>query len=289
MILNLSSTSFRKVTIVGVGLMGGSMGMAIRKHRQAKEVVGLSPKEASLEQAIKLQAIDVGQTDVAKAIQNADLVILATPVESIIKLLPTINKHLKRGAIITDLGSTKAEIIEAAKKLLSFPQFFIGSHPMVGSEKQGVENASADLFEGATCMMTPTKDTHPHAVKRIHQLWTKLGAKVKQLDPDIHDEVLAYVSHLPHMLSFGLISAVPEKYLEHAPQSLKDMTRISASSPQMWHDICLSNSHHVVKSMDETINYLSTIRQAIVQKNSKTLIDFFTAANDKRKKLNHES
>jgi prephenate dehydrogenase len=276
---------FRRVTIVGVGLMGGSLGMALKKHRLVKEVVGLSPKRESLDQAVKSGAIDVGETDVARAVKNSDLVILATPVDSIIKLMKSVDPFLKRGCFVTDIGSTKVQILEAAEKLLSQPGFFVGAHPLVGSEKNGVENASADLFEKSTCMITPTAQTHQAALRKVQQMWAKIGASVKTMDPRVHDEVLGYVSHMPHVLAFGLVSAIPETYFENSPQSLKDLTRIASSSPQMWNDICLSNSRNVVKSIDQLVKEMSILRLAIVQKDSQKLMDYFTRAREKRSAL----
>lgn len=285
----LTSTLFKRVTIVGVGLMGGSLGLALRKHNLAKEIIGLSQRQSSLMDAIKCKAIDHGETDFPKALRNADLVVMATPVDSIVKLFPVISPHIRRGCLITDLGSTKLEIIEAAQKKLSFSNFYVGSHPLVGSEKQGVEHARAELFEGATCIMTPLKDSHPSAIRKIEQMWKKIGAHVEMMDPLIHDEMLSYTSHLPHLLAFSLTQAIPSEALKHTPQSLKDVTRIAASSPQMWSDICLSNSRNIVRSMDKFIGELSQIRQAIVDKDNKILLDYFTRAREIRQKLSNNN
>ena len=233
---------FKRVTIVGVGMMGGSLGMAIKKHRLAREVTGLSHRQSALAQAMKNKAIDVACLDVKKATSNADLVVLAAPVDSIIKLFSTINSYLKRGCIVTDIGSAKAKIVEQGEKMLSAPAFFVGSHPLAGSEKKGVAHATADLFEGSTCIMTPTKTTNQVAKQKIKHFWTKLGMEVKLLSPEEHDEILAYVSHLPHLLAYGLMESVPEKYFEYASKGLKDTSRIAASSPQMWNDICMANT-----------------------------------------------
>ncbi|MDO8581195.1 MAG: prephenate dehydrogenase/arogenate dehydrogenase family protein, partial [Candidatus Omnitrophota bacterium] len=193
---------FRKATIVGIGFMGGSMGLALKKHRLAREVIGLSHRQSSLVNALKIKAIDVGHTDLKKALYDADLVILAAPVESIIKLFSTINPYLKRGCIVTDLGSTKAKVVESAEKSLSAPSFYVGSHPLTGSEKQGVENAQEDLFTNAQCIMTPTPQTNQVAKEKVKLLWTKIGSQVKFLSPEEHDQNLSYVSHLPHILAY---------------------------------------------------------------------------------------
>lgn len=273
---------FRKVTIVGVGLMGGSLGKAIKKHNLAREVVGLSLRQTALVEAIKAGAIDDGQTDPQIALRNADLVVLAAPVDAIIKMFPTINPHIKRGCIVTDLGSSKSEVVEAAEKTLSAPYFFIGGHPLVGSEKKGVENADADLFNGALIIMTPTEKTSKVVKEKMKFFWNKLGANVKILTAQEHDEALAYVSHLPHLLAFGLMETVPAQFLEFTPRSLKDTTRIASSSPQMWNDICMTNAKNVVKSLDQFVDLLGQIRLAIVERNDRALIQHFEKAKNKR-------
>jgi len=281
----LRSYLFKRVTIVGVGLMGGSLGMALKKHRLAREVIGLSHRQTALAQAVKSKAIDVPCVDVKKAIVNADLVVLAAPVDSIIKLFTTINPYLKRGCIVTDVGSAKVKIVESAEKILSSPSFFVGAHPLTGSEKKGVANASADLFEGATCVMTPTDKTSQAAKQKVKHLWTKIGMNVKVLSPEEHDEALAYVSHLPHLMAYGLMAAIPSKFLEYASQGLKDTSRVAASSPQMWSDVCMANPRNVLKALDQSVEQLAHFRKAIISRDQKTLINYFTKAQEKRNKL----
>ena len=276
---------FSRVTIVGVGLMGGSLGLAIKKNNLAREVVGLSHKHSSLTAAVKANAIDVALTEPAKALQDAELVILATPVHTIISLLPTIAKYVRRGAFITDVGSTKAEIIDAVQKYLPAPTFYVGSHPLAGSEKKGAEFARADLFENSTCIMTPIDSTNQVAKEKVRLLWTKIGATVKFMTPEEHDEVLAYVSHLPHVLAYSLMDTIIPKSMEFSAQGLKDTTRIASSSPQMWNDICLSNSQKLIKALDELVKNLSLVRKSIATRDQKTLTEMFTRAKEKRDAL----
>ncbi|VAW12048.1 hypothetical protein MNBD_BACTEROID05-744, partial [hydrothermal vent metagenome] len=278
----LKSYLFKRVTIVGVGLMGGSVGLAIRKHRLAKEVVGLSQKQSSLVAAIKKKAIDTACSDVSKAIRNADLVILATPVDSIIKLLSTISPYLRRGCVVTDIGSSKVEIVKAAEKVLGNGVNFVGSHPLVGSEKQGVEFATAELFDHSQCIMTPIKKTNNSAREKVKKLWSRVGCEVTILSAQEHDEIMAYTSHLPHLLAFGLTEIISQEHLKFAARGLLDTTRIAGSSPQMWNDICLSNSQNVLKSLDHFVKDLSILRKAIVNKDQKTLLEYLTKAQEKR-------
>ncbi|MFT7538009.1 MAG: prephenate dehydrogenase, partial [Lysobacterales bacterium] len=206
----------------------------------------------------------------------------ATPVESIIKLLTSLNPYIRRGTIITDVGSAKTEIVEYAEKTLNQPNFFVGSHPLVGSEKKGVDNSSADLFTDSKCIITPTDKTHRGATEKIKKLWTGIGAKVSVLSPAEHDSILSYTSHLPHLLAFGLMKTVPKDCAPYVSGGLRDTTRIAASSAQMWNDICMSNSQNVIKALDEYVENLSELRHAIVESDRKKLIQHFTKAQERR-------
>lgn len=278
----LSSYLFRRVTIIGVGLMGGSLGKALKKHKVAKEVIGLSHRQSSLVDAMKINAIDQGFTEVPKAVRNADLVVLAAPVDSIVKLLSTINPHLKRYCIVTDVGSAKVEIIEAAQKVLTSPGNFVGSHPLVGSEKKGVAFANESLFEGAKCVMTPLDSTHNAVKDKVKKMWNKVGSEVVMMTPNEHDEALAYISHLPHLLAYSLMNVIPDKHLQISTQSLRDITRIASSSPQMWNDIFLANSKNLIHSLDELIGNLAELRKSITARDQKNLTQFFKKAKEKR-------
>lgn len=281
----LRSYIFKRITIVGVGFMGGSLGLAIKKNRLAREVIGLSHRQTALAQAVQMKAIDVPCLDVKKAIGNADLVVLAAPVDSIIKLCSTINPYLRRHCIVTDIGSAKANIVDSAERVLSNPSLFVGSHPLTGSEKSGVGSAVEDLFNGAKCVITPTAKTSQAARQKIKYFWTKLGMDVRILSPQEHDEILAYVSHLPHLLAYGLISGIPPNFLEYASRGLKDTCRIAASSPQLWSDICIANSKNVLNALDKDVELLAHFRKAIVNHDHKELLHLFTKAQEMHRKI----
>lgn len=273
---------FRRVAIIGVGFMGASLGMAIKKKGLAKEVVGIGRRETSLREAIDVGAIDESFLDIKKGILGADLIILAAPVASILDTLEFIGREHQRGCIITDLGSTKQAIVEKAEKLLHHSVLFVGSHPLVGSEKKGPTYANAALYDNATCVMTPTDKTNRLAKDKIKHFWNQLGAQTKVMTPQEHDEALAYVSHLPHLVAFGLIRSIPDKFLELAPQGLRDTTRIASSDAQMWKDIALSNPKNILKSLDETVKVLGLIRKSIVSSDGASLEEVFKAAKAKR-------
>jgi prephenate dehydrogenase len=276
---------FKRITIIGVGLMGGSIGLAVKKYKLAREVIGLSQKQTTLAMAQKMGAIDQGYHDVKKAVADADLVVLATPVSIIVGMLGMMGRQLRRHCVVTDVGSAKVAIIKAARESLAFPHLFVSSHPMAGSEKTGVQYASADLFQGTTCIMTPTNETNRTAVERIKRFWTVMGANIKTMSPEEHDKVMACISHLPHVLAYGLMETVPQEFLEFAAQGLKDTTRIASSSPQMWHDICLGNAKNIVPIIDEYVKNLAQLRKCIVTNDSKNLINHFKLAKSKRDQL----
>ncbi len=280
--LRNNNAVFRKVTIVGVGFMGGSLGLALKKHGLASEIVGVSHRQVTLDQALQLKAIDEGLTDLPKAVANADLVVLAAPVQAILQQFALINPHLKRGCLVTDMGSVKSEIVERAESVLAQPGMFVGSHPLAGSEKKGVEFAYADLFANARCIMTPTAKTTPVAKEKIKFMWTKLGCQVEVLAPEDHDKILAHVSHLPHLLAYALVGSIAKEYLAHAPQGLKDSTRIAASSPQVWNDIFLTNPKNVINALDALVKDLALLRKAIIQRDQKVLLPYLERAKEKR-------
>ncbi|MBF0387150.1 MAG: prephenate dehydrogenase [Candidatus Omnitrophica bacterium] len=276
---------FRKVTILGTGLLGGSIGLALKKNGLAEKVVGMSRHEASARAAVAMGAIDIAETDLQKAIAGADLVILAAPVKVILENIRDIARHLRRDCIVTDVGSTKSFVVDAAQKHFPAHVLFVGSHPMAGSEKSGVAHASADLFKGASVIMTPTAKTNKLAKDKVKHLWTKLGAEVRIMDPVKHDEVMAFVSHLPHLAAFAMMRAIPDEFLPYGSTGLKDTTRVAASSSKMWGDICLSNYRNVLKSIDEMAKSLADLRKAILEHDEEALAEYLNQAKGRRESL----
>ena len=262
--------------------MGGSIGLAIKKRELAHEVAGVSLRQSSLATALKSNVIDRSYSEISKAVHQADFVVLATPVSVIVNLLSTLGPYLKRGCIITDVGSTKAIIVETAEKFLPQHCYFVGSHPLTGSQKQGAAYASEDLFRNAVCIMTPTERTSRVAREKVKHFWTVIGSSVKFLSPQEHDKILSFTSHLPHLLAYALIQSIPGDYLQYAAQGLKDTTRIASSSPQMWLDICKTNSREILQALDESTKFLSAFRKAILANDDQALIEHFQKAKEKR-------
>ena len=272
---------FDRVTIVGTGLIGGSLALAIKKKGLACEVFGVSRHRNTLLLAKKSGAIDKGSEHLG-IIKGSDLVILATPVNTILNLAKEIAGLIPRGCIVTDVGSTKQEIVSCLSKI--FPNY-VGSHPLAGSEKRGIKNACPGMFEESLCILTPTRNTNPKALRKIKILWNELGAKVIFLQPDTHDRILSFVSHLPHALAFSLIDIIPPGYLKFGANSLKDTTRIALSDSQLWADIFLSNPRNISRAIELFQKNLSRIKSAINKKDKKLLTSILKKAKAKRDSL----
>lgn len=241
---------FNKITIIGVGLIGGSIGMAIRKKKLAKVVTGVFRHKSTLRKALKCKAVDSATMDIKEGVKDADLIILASPVYSIPVLAKEVIKHAKDGAIITDVGSTKSWVVDRLEKMLKRRAGlkFVGSHPMAGSEHAGVEFAKDDLLEDAPCIVTKTAHTDRKALNIVSGFWASLGTKVTVMSPSKHDKVVSLISHLPHIVAFSLAGAVPVKAMACAAEGFKDTTRVASSDPKLWADIFLTNRNEVVKA-----------------------------------------
>ena len=272
---------FNKVAIVGIGLIGGSLALAIKQKKLANTIVGISRHKETLILAKKMRIIDEGSLDL-NIIRDADLIVLAAPVSAIIKLAPEISNIISKKAIVTDVGSTKEEITRQLNRI--FPRF-VPAHPLAGSERRGAVNANAGLFEKSVCILTPRANVDQKAFKKIKQLWLKTGARVIALDPKTHDIVLSFVSHLPHLLAFSLISTVPNQFLKFAPASLKDATRIAASDGLLWKDIFFSNKKNILKAIGIFEKKLTKIKTTISRDDQRSLLAILNGAKSKRETL----
>ncbi|MBC8436268.1 MAG: prephenate dehydrogenase/arogenate dehydrogenase family protein [Candidatus Omnitrophica bacterium] len=272
---------FNKIAIIGTGLIGGSLALAIKKKGLAGEVVGVSRKKATLLSARKAGAIDRGSRNLS-IIKGADLVVLAIPVDTIIDLAPRIRRFIDRNCLVTDVGSTKERIVSSLNKI--FPNY-VGAHPLAGSEKRGILNASPGIFKGSLCILTPTAKTASAALTKINLLWKRVGAKVVFLTPAMHDRILAFTSHLPHIIAFSLISAIPDKYLPLSSTGLRDTTRIAASDDEIWEKIIFSNREQIINSISAFESSLSRIKRAVQRKDRKAVTRFLTQAKSKRDTL----
>ena len=279
---------FKKVAIIGVGLIGGSIGLAIRKRDLAREVVGVFRREATLKKALKCKAVDKATMFIEGGVNGADLIIVASPVHSIPKIIKMAAKYAKKGASITDAGSTKTWIVDSVEKSLKSGRIhFVGSHPMAGSEHAGVEYARADLFEGAPCIVTKTAATDRTSLNRVIKFWSSLGAIVKVMSPAAHDRSVSLISHLPHIVAFGLAGSVPLKELQYAAEGFKDTTRVASSDPELWADIFLTNRREILKAGRFFEGYYKGILKAISKGDRLKVVNFLKRAKSKRDALTY--
>lgn len=276
--------TLNKVLVIGLGLIGGSFAKALKMRHLVNEVSGYDLNPAESELGLRLGVIDKRVTSLLEAVAEADLVMLAVPVKAVEQLLETIAPALRPDTLVTDAGSTKMNIIAAAQRVFStMPATFVPGHPIAGAEKSGVMAANADLFERHKVILTPLSETDPLAVSLVAELWQSLGAEVLQMEPQRHDEVLAATSHLPHLLAFSLVDTLAHEeenkdIFRYAAGGFRDFTRIAASDPVMWHDICQANRDALLDQIDQFTNGLSRLRQAIDTEDSQTLLGIFTRA-----------
>jgi prephenate dehydrogenase len=279
---------FKKITIVGVGLLGGSIGLAVRNGKLAREVAGFVRRTASLKDCERAGAVDYATTDLLAAVSSADLVILCTPLAQMRSLAQQILPALKRGAIVTDVGSVKAGVVRELESLVAKSgAHFIGSHPMAGGEKMGVQAARVDLFENTICIVTPTKKSKASAVRRLEQFWKSLGARTLRLAAAEHDSLVSRSSHLPHVVAAALSGLVLDPKLAKAQSALcatgfRDTTRIASGSPEMWRDIALANRKNLAQSVDAFVAELKKFQAILKTGDSKSVESFFATAKARR-------
>jgi prephenate dehydrogenase len=279
---------FRKITIIGVGLLGGSIGLAVRRRKLARQTAGFVRRTASLKDCERAGAVDFATTDLLAAVWDADLVILCTPLSQMRSRVREMLPALKRGAIVTDVGSVKASVVRELESLVAKAgAHFVGSHPMAGAEKTGVLSAKVDLFEKTVCVMTPTKKTNQAALKKVGQFWRAVGSRVLELKPEIHDVLVSRSSHLPHILAATLASHVlnpaqPKHQAALCANGFRDTTRIASGSPEMWRDIALANRKNLGRSLDTFIADLKKFKRLVKKGDAKAITKFFETAKNRR-------
>lgn len=275
-----------RVAIIGVGLIGGSFGMALKKRRLAREIVGIGRSVERLQRAVDLLAIDRFSTDLSTGVADADLVYVATPVGMEVEFIRQIASMVKPGCVITDAGSTKKEIVSVVEESIPDSSRFVGGHPMAGSEQTGVEAGNPDLFVGATYVLTPTDRTDPQALNLVHGLAEGIGSKVITITPEAHDRCAAVISHLPHIIAAAMVDLAKNQSLEE-PQvfemiagSFRDMTRVAASSPDLWRDICKTNTEEIKRSAEA---FKGILDEALIALDSGDFEQWFAQAGDIRR------
>lgn len=279
---------FNKLVIFGVGLIGGSFALALRRANAVGEVVGFGRSAATLQHAQQLNLIDRIGTDVADEVANADLILIATPVAQMAEILARIKPCLGAHTLITDGGSTKGDVVEAARAQLGDKiSQFIPAHPIAGAELSGPAAARAELYQGKRVVLTPLPENKAEAVSHVRAAWELCGANVSELTPEQHDEVFGAVSHLPHLLSFALVHDIAQRQdkdllLSFAASGFRDFTRIAASSPEMWRDICMANREALMRELLQYANELHGLYQALEQRDADRLEQVFSEARHVR-------
>lgn len=273
---------------MGVGLLGGSLGLALKRRRLADSVVGYVRREASVQECEGAGAVDFATLDLAEAVAGAELIVFCTPLAQMLPLARELGPALKRGAIITDVGSVKSSVVAQLEDLLTkVGGHFVGSHPMAGAEKTGVGAARADLFLNAVCVTTPTRKTNRVALRKVEQLWKDVGARLLRLTPDTHDALVSRSSHLPHVVAAGLANLVLEPGRPTAQGALcangfRDTTRIAAGSPEMWRDIALANRRNLTAALGEFMADLQRFQRLLRRGDEAAVQRFFEQAKRRR-------
>ena len=279
---------FRKITIVGVGLLGGSVALAVRQRGLAAEIAGYVRRNKAVADCESFGSTDYATTDLLAAVSNADLVILGTPLAQMPVLAAQFLAALKPGAIVTDVGSVKAVVVRQLEPMVNKTgACFIGSHPMAGGEKTGLAAARPALFENAVCALTPTKNSPPAAVRKLTRFWRALGARVVPMDAARHDVLVGRSSHLPHVVAAALAALVldPKQPREQAAlcaTGFRDTTRIASGSPEMWRDIALANRTNLSKSLEQFAAELKKFQARLKAGDAGAIEKYFTIAKSRR-------
>lgn len=281
----------KRLAIIGVGLIGGSLARALKRAHAVGEVIGCGRNLNNLQQAVELGVIDRYDTHPAQAVTEADMIVVSVPLGTIASVFAAIRDNLSAQAIITDVGSAKATVVADARQHLgNYLPRFVPGHPIAGTEKSGVAASFAELFEQHRVILTPLPETDPQAITTVSNMWTQTGAEVIAMSVTHHDEVLAATSHLPHILAYSLVDTLAKmaertEIFRFAAGGFRDFTRIASSDPQMWHDICLANQQAILQILDSFQTDLAQLVAAIQQQDSQYIATVFSRAKSARDKF----
>lgn len=277
-----------RLTIIGVGLIGGSLSLALKEAGVVGEVIGCGRGKPNLEKALELGIIDSYTRDPLEAVKDADVVFLATPVSTLAAVTKEMLPALKPGAIITDGGSVKGEVARAIEPLLPKEIHFVPGHPIAGTEKSGAEAAFPTLYRGKRCILTPTENTDAQALELVAKMWRLAGSNVVQMPLEKHDRILAAISHLPHMVAYSLVNAVgsydhyEENILEYSAGGFRDFTRIASSDPTMWRDIAETNRDALLEMMEQFETFFAELKADVAEGSGEKLFEFFQRSKQLR-------
>jgi prephenate dehydrogenase len=275
----------RQLTILGVGLLGGSIGLALRSAAPNCRIIGYGHRRQTLDKALEIGAVDAVELDPAAAVGGSDLVILCTPVGTFESLLKQIGPSLSAGTLVTDVGSTKRSVVRLAESILPKGVDFVASHPIAGSEKRGVEFSRADLFSNQLCILTPTPRTKPQAIEKIEKFWQSLGMRTARINPEDHDRLLADVSHLPHLVAAALVAMQDDPGLDLCGKGFLDTTRIAGGDGGLWRDIFLDNADNLKAGLRRLQSQLAVVEVMLDSKSKDALRDWLDAAAQRRQNV----
>lgn len=282
------TVQLKKIVIFGVGLIGGSVALALKKAGCSAQIVGVGRSASSLQNALVLGVINHATSDIAEALSNADIVLIAAPVAQTPAILNAIKPHLNNTTVITDAGSTKGDVLNCANTILAEQcSQFVGGHPIAGAEKSGVAAAMPDLYLNKNVVLTPTSDTNPEAVNLIRSFWETCGARVSEMSAQTHDGIFAAVSHLPHLLAFALVDEIAsranaQQLFGFAASGFRDFTRIAGSHPEMWRDISLANRTALLNEITAFEAALSQVKSLLESNDGANLQALFERASAAR-------
>jgi len=283
---------FKKVCIIGCGLIGSSIARAIKKKKLSNQIVSSNRSEITNKRVIKLNIADDSSADIKKMVRESDLVIIATPLSSYKDVIFKIKNSLKNGAILTDVGSVKKKVISLIEKNIPKNISWISSHPIAGTEESGPDSGFADLFKNRWCILTPSNQAKDKDIKLLELFWKKIGSRVDIMDAKQHDYILSITSHIPHLIAYNIVHTtlnVKKKknrdIIKYSAGGLRDFTRIAASNPIMWRDIFIQNRENTSKMIDKFIENLKDLKKAIKNKNEKKLEKIFTKTKKIRKEI----
>lgn len=273
---------FKRITILGIGLIGASFALALKKNGLCNEVIGYGRTEKNLKKAKNKEIIDTFNLDPAAACRGSDLIVFATPVGSFVDIANRIKSTLLSGVIVTDVGSVKGNLVRNMEELMPEGTFFVGGHPIGGSNRSGINAAEPDLFKDAKCIITPTEHTDKNALETVTAVWKNIGSRVTLIGPEEHDRIYALVSHLPHLIAYEIMHTVADidsSFLGFSGQGFIDTTRIASSSPELWRDICLLNKDNLLKSLEIFKKNLDRVSQYLRVHDSESLEKDFQKAH----------
>jgi len=283
---------FKKICIIGCGLIGSSIARAIKKNNLANKVVSSNRSDSTNKKVVKLNIVDESSSDIKKMVRDSDLVIIATPLSSYQNVVLKIKSSLKSGAILTDVGSVKKKVISIIEKNTPQNISWISSHPIAGTEESGPESGFAELFKNRWCILTPSGKSKNQDVKLLEKFWKKIGSKVDIMDVKQHDYILSITSHMPHLIAYNIVSTTLKSkkkksndIIKYSAGGLRDFTRIAASNPVMWRDIFIQNRKNTTKMIDQFIVNLKDLRKAIKNKNEEKLEKIFVKTKKIRKEI----